>query len=135
MNTPSSIRRELEECLQELERGELTPVRLRAVIETLPENGEWQGQDLLYLQTKRSAIDSPVIGYSMFINGVRSASPEQLDENVAKTEKAADWPYHNVGEAIQDGWRVISFPNLALMLDDSATYGLGCEFILERRSS
>ncbi len=40
------------------------------------------------------------------------------------------WPYQNVLDAIQDGWRIISFPNQALMLDESRAYDLGCEFIL-----
>ena len=31
-----------------------------------------------------------------------------------------------------DGWRVVKFPELALMMDESRTYGLGFEFILER---
>jgi hypothetical protein len=31
-------------------------------------------------------------------------------------------------------WRVIQFPNLTLMMDERRTYGLGCEFILERWS-
>ena len=43
-----------------------------------------------------------------------------------------DWPYRSPLEAIRDGWRVIQFPNMALMLDESRTYGLGCEFILEK---
>ena len=45
-----------------------------------------------------------------------------------------EWPYRTVVEAIRDGWRVIQFPNLALLLDEKRSYGLGCEFILERRS-
>ena len=43
-----------------------------------------------------------------------------------------DWPYQTVLEAVRDGWRVVQFPNLALLLDETRTYGLGCEFILER---
>ncbi len=45
------------------------------------------------------------------------------------------WPYTNVLEAINDGWRVISFPNLALVVDGESTCSLGCEFILERWSA
>jgi hypothetical protein len=45
-----------------------------------------------------------------------------------------DWPYKTPLEAIRDGWRVIQFPNLALMMDETRTYGMGCEFILERWS-
>ena len=46
------------------------------------------------------------------------------------------WKEHKgdatVIDAIRDGWRVISFPNMALSLDENRTYGLGFEFILER---
>lgn len=43
-----------------------------------------------------------------------------------------DWPYQSPLDAIRDGWRVIRFPDMALMMDESRTYGLGFEFILER---
>ena len=47
-------------------------------------------------------------------------------------EEPEDWPYQSVLEAMNDGWRIISFPNMALMMDESRTYGLGNEFILEK---
>ena len=53
----------------------------------------------------------------------------EIREGPANVE---EWPYRSPLEAIRDGWRVIQFPNMALMLDESHTYGLGCEFILER---
>ena len=33
---------------------------------------------------------------------------------------------------MNDGWRIISFPNMGLMMDESRTYGLGNEFIMEK---
>ena len=42
------------------------------------------------------------------------------------------WRYETVIDAINDGWRVISFPNMALSLDENRTYGLGFEFVLEK---
>lgn len=135
MTTPMSIKQELEECLKQLERGDLSPGRLRSVVDKLSGNGDSGRQDLLYLQTRGTSVDAPVIGYSMFLNGKRVASPEQTDPEVNTSEEAKNWPYKTVIEAIQDGWRVISFPNLALMMDDTTTHGLGCEFILEKRGS
>ena len=45
----------------------------------------------------------------------------------------AAWPYQTVLEAIRDGWRVISFPNMALLaIDETELHGFGFEFILER---
>ena len=35
-------------------------------------------------------------------------------------------------DAIRDGWRIIEFPNLALLLDESRTYAYGAEFVLEK---
>ena len=43
-----------------------------------------------------------------------------------------EWPYNSVLEAMDDGWHVIKFPEMALMLQEDKTFGLGCEFILEK---
>ena len=44
-----------------------------------------------------------------------------------------DWPYQTVLDAVREGWRIISFPNMALLaVDEKEFYGLGAEFILER---
>ena len=43
-----------------------------------------------------------------------------------------EWPYNSVLEAIDDGWRVVKFPEMALLLQEDKTFGLGCEFILEK---
>lgn len=49
------------------------------------------------------------------------------------SELASDnLPYENVLEAVRDGWRIIKFPELALLVDERRTIGLGCEFVLER---
>jgi len=52
-----------------------------------------------------------------------------LKEGPANSE---DWPYQTVLDAVGDGWRIISFPNMALLtVDDREFHGLGFEFILE----
>ena len=79
-------------------------------------------QDLLYLQTNSTALDSGVVGMSLVVDG----------QIVDVGEDPAEWPYQTALEAIRDGWHIIQFPNLALLLDESRTYGLGCEFILEK---
>jgi len=81
-------------------------------------------QDLLYLQTASTSVASRVQGMSMVIGGTVVEPPSDPNE----------WPYKTVLEAIRDGWRIVSFPNLALMMDEKKTYGLGCEFILEKMS-
>ena len=36
--------------------------------------------------------------------------------------------------AIRDGWRIIKFPEMALMMVEDRNMGLGCEFVLEKWS-
>tara|TARA_Y100000590_G_scaffold459715_1_gene617475 strand:+ start:3926 stop:4117 length:192 start_codon:yes stop_codon:yes gene_type:complete len=50
------------------------------------------------------------------------------------SDNSEDWPYKTVLDAINEGWRIIKFPEMALLMDQDRTYGLGREFILERWS-
>ena len=79
-------------------------------------------QDLLYLQAAGTALDTQVIGMRMVTDGELSDGADDPD----------DWPYQTVLDAIRDGWRIIEFPNLALLLDESRTYAYGAEFVLEK---
>ena len=79
-------------------------------------------QDVLYLQTRTSSPVSEVLGMRLIDKGEISDGPSDPDE----------WPYATVLDAIRDGWRIIKFPEMALMLDEKRTYGLGYECILER---
>ena len=38
----------------------------------------------------------------------------------------------SIKDALDDGWRIIKFPEMALLMDESRTYGLGSEFIFEK---
>ena len=113
----------LEECLCELREGKLTENKLLKVI-TEFRNHSSNKQDLLYLQAQSTSVTSPVHGMSIVEQGNVSDGPRDTD----------DWPYKTVLEAIRDGWRVIKFPEMALLMDQERTYGLGREFILERWS-
>ena len=125
MNTQAkltkSFRGSLVECLRLHERGELSVEQLRLAVDELEQQPALR-QDILYIQTLFSSVTSPVNGMSLIQGGEVWGMPDDPDE----------WPYQSVLEAINDGWRVISFPNLALMMDTSKTYGMGCEFILEK---
>ena len=79
-------------------------------------------QDLLYLQTQGTSLTAAVLGMTLVQDGQICNVPDDPDQ----------WPYQSVLEAIRDGWRIVQFPNLALLMDESRTYGLGCEFILEK---
>jgi hypothetical protein len=113
----------LEACVASLNKGELTESRLREAFAAADASSPRQ-QELLYLQCYNTSPDSQAIGMMMVRDGKLQQGPAD----------AKQWPYQNVLSAIADGWRVISFPNLALMTDDTKTFGLGCEFILERWS-
>ena len=131
---------ELQECVRLLEAGRLPVERLRACAQAararttraqatraqttraLAGNGPRQRQDVLYLWTLFSSVTSKVNGMALIQDGAVQPCPEDPD----------DWPYRSVLEAMNDGWRIIGFPNMALLMDDSKTYGLGNEFILEK---
>lgn len=119
------LKQDLDGCLKALKRGELTHQRLQAVIDSLPDGSCQKRQSLLYVQTSHNGVHSELLGYTLVING--EAQPGSSDRK--------DWPYQTVADAIKDGWRVICFPNTALLLDPDNTYGIGPEFILEKMES
>ena len=117
------VKQEIERCVEKLGKGRLTESDLRQLSEMVDDSPP-ERQDLLYLQINSSSLNAPVIGMRIVESGVSSDGPDDPD----------DWPYQSVLEATRDGWRVIKFPEMALMLDETRQYGLGCEFILERYS-
>lgn len=122
-----SIRKQVQHCIRQLRRGSLTEDDLQAILDDAEQPREDTPapalrQDLLYLQTRSTAIDYPVLGMKILEDGNLSDGPRDPEE----------WPYKTVLDAIQDGWRIIKFPEMAVLLDESRSYGLACEFILER---
>ena len=114
-------RKQIEQWRQKLRSGTLVEEDFRDALDSL--NGQGQTpQQLLYLQAKTTGVDSEILGMSVVEDGQILEGPDDPD----------DWPYRSVLAAMKDGWRVIKFPEMALLLQESATYGLGCEFILER---
>ncbi|MDE0461289.1 MAG: hypothetical protein OXH93_02705 [Caldilineaceae bacterium] len=111
---------QLEECIQQLKRGELTEERLRDLGKTLQGNRSGR-QSLLYLQTATTAVTSDVIGMLQVADGEVSDGPFD----------PADWPYKTVLDAINAGWRVIRFP-AQLLSSHSPDLHVTCEFILEK---
>lgn len=119
--TDHRVKRQLEQCIEAYRAGTLSERMLRDALEAV--NGRARKcQDLLYLQAGSTSLTSPVHGMLLMEDG----------EVAEEIPDAGEWPYQTVLEAVRDGWRVVQFPNLALLLDETRTYGLGCEFILER---
>ncbi len=114
-----SHRKHVETCLNALADSTLTADQLRDAFAAMGSD-EDRRQDLLYLQAVETGLGSRLLGCRMLIDG-------QLKE-----PEEEPWPYDCVLDATKDGWRVISFPNMALCLDENRTYGLGFEFILEK---
>ncbi len=123
MTVTDKIRRQVQRCLDDFRRGELSEASLQGVLDTIDTRG-LKRHDLLYMQTSATGVTSRAHGMRLIANGEVQTLPANPDE----------WPYQTVLEAIRDGWRVVQFPNLALMLDNRRSYGLGNEFILERES-
>ncbi len=114
------IKRQVDRCLDEFARGELTADGLHAILDAVKDVSA--RQDLLFLRTSASTVNSEVVGMLLLEDG-------ELEEGPSDPR---DWPYQTVIDAIQDGWRVIKFPELALWVDETRTYEVGAEFVLER---
>ena len=120
----TEAQKELMETLtSELQRGTLTADRLRQGIRDIAGGNGHQQQDVLYLQASSTSPGSGVVGMLQIEDGELSEGPPDPD----------NWPYKTVLDAVRNGWRIISFPNMALLtVDEKEFYGLGFEFILER---
>ncbi len=79
-------------------------------------------QSLLYLQAPTTNPHSAVVGISVYEDG---ADPDGLEEDGA-------FRYRSIKDALDDGWRIIKFPDMSLAMNEQETYGLGYEFVLER---
>lgn len=79
-------------------------------------------QGLLYLQAPSTNPHSAVVGISIYEDGTDS---DGLDEN-------GEFRYRSIKEALDDGWRIIKFPEASLAMREQDNYGLGYEFVLER---
>ena len=124
--TTAAVTSQIDDCIERFERGELSADHLRSLREAIsstPSAGTLR-QDVLYMQTVFSSVTSRINGISMICDGQVLEMPDDPE----------DWPYASVLEAINDGWRIVSFPNMALMMDDARSHGVGNEFILERIS-
>ena len=118
-------KQQIQEWLDKLRAGTLVEADLQQVLDRLDgtsDDDSPKQQRLLYLNTGNTGVDSQVLGMALVENGEILEGPDDVDE----------WPYNSVLEAMDDGWRIIKFPEMALLLQENKTFGLGCEFILEK---
>lgn len=112
----------LKRIRKRFEDGELTIEEIDRALALVRDDSEGLKQSLLYLQAPSTNPHSAVVGISIYEEG---ADPDGLDENGA-------FRYRSIKEALDDGWRVIKFPESSLAMREQDTYGLGYEFVLER---
>ena len=113
------LRQQAEQCLEKFRAGVLTEGDLTALCQSIDAP---KRQSLLYLQAPSTHPYSRAIGISIFEEG---KDPEGIDEN-------GNFLYRSLKEALEDGWRIVRFPDISQGVDDQNNYGLGYEFILER---
>ena len=113
---------QIRQWRDKLTAGTLGAADFDLALEERAANNSRSRQKLLYLQAQSTAVDSGVIGMSIVEDGQVHEGPDD----------PAQWPYKTVLEAINDGWRVVKFPEMALIMEEDKTFGLGCEFILEK---
>ena len=115
----SKISAHIDRCIEELRAGTLTEDSLLKVKELEAAKGR---QDLLFLTC---GTTSPAAA----VNSMKVVEDGEIYDGPADPD---DWPYPTLLDAIRDGWRVIKFPEQALLLSEEKSYGLGCEYVLEK---
>lgn len=114
------VKEQLEKCLENFRAGTLTEQDLQQALANITAA---KPQRLLYLQAANTSVTSTVEGMSIVDGDGVHNGPDDPE----------DWPYQTVHEAMLDGWRIVKFPEMTLMLvGENETYGLGCEFVLEK---
>ena len=116
----SSVSSQLELIQDRFREGTLLEKDIQKAID-LASHRE-RRQSILYIQAGSTNPLSSVIGISIY----------EGDRNQDALDEAGKPLYSSIKEALEDGWRIIKFPEMALALDDQNNYGLGYEFILER---
>ena len=117
------VKQQLQKCIDKFRSGELAEEDLRQALESVEARNGTATPQLLYLQAATTSVTSPLLGMSRF----------DADGQHDSVDESGEWVYQNVYEAMQDGWRIVKFPEMTLMMaGEEEAYGLGCEFILEK---
>ncbi len=117
--------KDIDRALSQAQKQALAQVQAQAQKQVQPqpqESSTGSRQSLLYLHAPSTNPHSAVVGISIYEDGTDS---DGLDEN-------GDFRYRSIKEALDDGWRIIKFPEASLAMNEQDNYGLGYEFVLER---
>ncbi len=112
----------LKRIRKQFEDGELTAEEIDLALGLAQATASQMKQSLLYLHAPTTNPHSAVVGISIYEDG---ADSDGLDEN-------GEFRYRSIKEALDDGWRIIKFPEASLAMNEQDNYGLGYEFVLER---
>ena len=113
------LKSQLQRCLERFRAGNLSEADLQAAVDLVERPRK---QSILYIQAPTTHPHDVVIGMSIYEEG---KDFEGVDAN-------GKFLYQTIDEALEDGWRIIKFPEMAMAMNDQNTYGLGFEFVLER---
>lgn len=118
----TALKKQLENILERFRDGTLTEDDIKAAVDVADVQELMPRQSLLYIQAGSSHPYSAVMGISIYEEG----------KNQEGVDAEGNLIYKSIKEALDDGWRIIKFPEMVLAMDEQNTYGLGYEFILER---
>jgi hypothetical protein len=119
--TLALLKQHAARCLGEFRQNRLTESSLQQLADLI-EAAPRTRQNLLYIQGSSTHPGSTALGMLLIVDGECTEPPPDPKE----------WPYRSALDAVKDGWRIIAFPNLALLADPAVPQGLGCDFILEK---
>jgi len=117
----ATLHHQINDCIEKLKSGQLVEDDLRALLTSVDQRHR-RKQSLLYIQTSSTRPEGEVVGMSIFEDG---KDPDGIDTD-------GNFLYQTLEQAMDDGWRIIKFPEMVLAMDEQHNYGLGYEFILER---
>ena len=118
----NAVKEQLEIMLEKFKEGHLAETDIESALLLADDTEVSPRQSLLYLQVPTTHPYAAVIGISIFEEG---KDMDGLDKN-------GDFLYTSIKNALDDGWRIIKFPEMSLAMNEQDTYGLGYEFVLER---
>lgn len=102
------VKQQLEQCLDKFRAGDLTEQDLLGALDTADKQAP---QRLLYLQANSTLV-------TVRINGMSIVDRDGVHDG---PDDPGDWPYQTVHEAMLDGWRIVKFPEMALMMAGEET--------------
>ena len=118
----NAVKEQLEIMLEKFKEGHLAETDIESALLLADDTEVSPRQSLLYMQVPTTHPYAAVIGISIFEEG---KDMDGLDKN-------GNFLYTSIKNALDDGWRIIKFPEMSLAMNEQDTYGLGYEFVLER---